>query len=440
MMAGTGVIDWAAVEIEAVDILQRYLRIDTRNPPGNEAEAARFLGALLAAEGVHCAYLEPAPGREILVARLPGDGSARPLMLANHTDVVPVEEEHWSHSPFAGEVVDGRIYGRGAVDMKGCAVMQLLAVLLARRQGLSLRRDIVFCALPDEEVGSDFGMAWLCEHHPELVDVEFELNEGAVGQPGGPDGEPALFAVAVAEKEMCELRLEARGRSGHASQPHENNAALHLIRALGRLADWERGLTFTPPAREYVERLAEAGLLPPLAREEALRIAVAADPERLALFTTTLNVTLLSAGVKSNVIPARAEATLDCRLLPGTTPEEWIAAVEERIGDDRVRVEMKPRGPRLPMTISPSETPLMDAIRDTVAEEMPGAIVALTTSAYGTDNRFLRPRGVAAYGLIPALLSDEERRGFHAHDEFITAENLALGCRLMYGIVQRACT
>ncbi len=439
-MAAAAAIDWRVVENEAVEILRRYLRIDTRNPPGNEGEAARFLGGILEAEGIPCEYLEPSPGREILIARLAGDGSERPLMLANHTDVVPVEDEHWTHPPFAAELVNGRIYGRGAVDMKGCGVMQLLAVLLAHRQGTALRRDIVFCALPDEEVGSDVGMAWLCEHHPALVDVEFELNEGAVGQPGGSDGEPALFSVAIAEKEMCELRLVARGRAGHASQPHEDNAALHLIRALGRLADWERGLTFTPPARAYVERLSEAGLLPPLAREEALRIAVVADPERLALFTTTLNVTLISAGVKSNMIPATAEATLDCRLLPGTTPEEWIAAVEDRIGDDRVRVEMKRRGPRLPMAISPSETALMDAIRETVAEEMPGAVVALTTSAYGTDNRFLRPRGVAAYGMIPALLSAEERRGFHAHDEFITVENLALGCRLMYGIVRRACT
>ncbi len=439
-MADASAIDWHEVAGEGVEILRRYLRIDTRNPPGNEAEAARFLGGILEGEGIPCEYLEPAPGREILIARLSGDGSARPLMLANHTDVVPVEEEHWSHPPFGAALVDGRIYGRGAVDMKGCGVMQLVAMLLARRQRLPLRRDLVFCALPDEEVGSDVGMAWLCEHRPELVDVEFELNEGAVGQPGGPGGEPALFSVAVAEKEMCELRLAVRGRAGHASQPHEDNAALHLIRALARLADWERGLTFTPPARAYVERLSEAGLLPPLAREEALRIAVASDPERLALFTNTLNVTLISAGVKSNMIPATAEATLDCRLLPGTTPEQWIAAVRERIDDDRVRVEMKRRGPRLPMAIAPSETALMDAIRETIAAEVPGAVVALTTSAYGTDNRFLRPRGVAAYGLIPALLSEEERRGFHAHDEFITVENLALGLRLMYGIVRRACT
>jgi acetylornithine deacetylase/succinyl-diaminopimelate desuccinylase-like protein len=439
-MTEAGAIDWAAVEIEAVDILRRYLRIDTRNPPGNEAQAARFLGALLEAEGVRCDYLVTAPGREILVARIPGDGSLRPLMLANHTDVVPVEEEHWSHPPFGAEQAGGRIYGRGAVDMKGCAVMQLLAVLLARRRGLELRRDLIFCALPDEEVGSDLGMAWLCEHHPALVDVEFELNEGAVGQPAGPDGEPAMIAVAVAEKEMCELRLVAQGRAGHASQPHENNAALHLVRALGRLEDWERGLTFTASARDYVERLAEAGRLPPLAREEALRIAVEADPERLALFTNTLNVTMLSAGVKSNVIPARAEATLDCRLLPGTTPEEWVAAVEERIDDDRVRVERKRRGPPLAMPTSPWESALVEAIRGAVAEELPGAVVVPTTSVYGTDNRFLRPRGVAAYGLIPALLSEEERRGFHGPDEFITEENLALGCRLMYGIVRRACT
>ncbi|MYA20417.1 MAG: M20/M25/M40 family metallo-hydrolase, partial [Chloroflexi bacterium] len=166
-------IDWPAVHAEALDILQRYLRIDTSNPPGNEAPAARFLGALLEAEGIACEYIETAPGRGALAARLPGDGSRRPLLLGNHLDVVPVEEEFWDVPPFGGVVRDGRIYGRGAMDMKGAGVMQLMAVLLLRRRREPLRRDVVFLATPDEEVGSVHGMRWLVDHRGDLFDAEF---------------------------------------------------------------------------------------------------------------------------------------------------------------------------------------------------------------------------------------------------------------------------
>jgi len=175
-------IDWVAARREAQGLLTDYLRIDTSNPPGNEALGARFLGALLEAEGIPTRYLETAPGREILYARIPGEASSGAFMLCNHIDTVPVELDYWTKPAFVGLEEGNRIYGRGAVDMKAFAVMQLLAVLLLRRQGVSLKRDLVFCAVPDEEALGTYGMRWLCDHHPELVDdIEFELNEGGSG-------------------------------------------------------------------------------------------------------------------------------------------------------------------------------------------------------------------------------------------------------------------
>ena len=435
------VIDWPAVHAEALDILVRYLRIDTSNPPGREAPAARFLGRLLEAEGIACEYLETAPGREIVVARLratqPDGGGA--LMLCNHLDVVPAEPEHWVVPPFAGTVWDGRVYGRGAVDMKGAGVMQLVAFLLARRAGLPLRRDLLFCAVPDEEASGTYGMAWLCEHRPDLVDVEFQINEGGTGLTDFAGAPAQLFTVSTSEKEMCWLRLRAHGSVGHASLPHTDNAVAHLVRALARLESWERPLAFTPETRVRVERLAGVGLRPAAEDLPALEAALTRDPAIHALFTHTLNSTMLSAGVKTNVVPASAEAMVDCRLLPGTSREQWLEQVRARIDDPRIELEFTlPDEP--PLVTADWDTELFRVIEAVVTGAVEGAVVTPALLWGGTDSRFLRRRGVAAYGFIPCLLSPEERAGFHAHNEFLTVDNLHMGCELMYEVVRRLCT
>ncbi|GIW14156.1 MAG: hypothetical protein KatS3mg063_0009 [Tepidiforma sp.] len=429
-------IDWPAVHREALEILVQYLQIDTSNPPGNEKPAARFLGAICEAEGIPVEYIETAPNREVLVARLRGDGSKRPIMLCNHTDVVPVEEQYWSVPAFAGLVQDGRVYGRGAVDMKGCGVMQLMAMLLLKREGVPLKRDVVFCAVPDEEAGSDYGMAWLCEHRPDIVDVEYELSEGAGGTTRFGRQETRLFSVATNEKDICWLKLTAVGRPGHGSVPHEDNSAVYLVRALKRLVDWERPLVFTPDTEAYLDRLAEAGLMPPRSDRKAVEERIRRSPELLAMFQNTLNLTMLQAGIKANVIPARSEAVIDCRLLPGQSKRDWIRQVRERIGDERVSVELLSPDHGEPEAV-PWDTELFRTITSVVKEAMEDAVVVPGMTIGGTDNRFLRERGIPAYGFIPCLLSPEERRGFHGNDEFLTVENLNLGCELMYEIVRR---
>lgn len=429
-------IDWPATHREALEIFVRYLSIDTSNPPGNEKPAARYLGGLLEAEGIECEYIETAPDREVLVARLRGDGSKRPLMLCNHTDVVPVEPQYWAMPAFEGVVKDGRVYGRGAVDMKGCGVMQIIAFLLLKRQGLHLTRDVVFCAVPDEEAGSEYGMVWLCDQRPDVVDVEFELSEGGGGSSrfGGKDAK--LFTVATNEKDICWLRLTAVGTPGHASRPHYDNSAVHLIKALNRLADWERELTFTPDTTAYIQRLSDAGLLPGLEDRALLEARIRRGPEFLAMFINTLNITMLDAGIKANVIPAKSEAVIDCRLLPGQTKSDWIRQVKERIADERIEVALYSPDQGEPQPV-PWDTELFQTIQSVVNEAMEDAVVVPGMTVGGTDNRFLRERGIPAYGFIPCLLSPEERAGFHGNNEFLTVENLQMGCELMYEIVRR---
>ena len=429
-------IDWPAVHAEALDILREYLRIDTTNPPGNEAPAARFLGGLLEAEGIPVEYVEIDPGREAVHARLGGDGSKRPFLLSNHLDVVPVEAAHWTRPPFEAVLEEGRVYGRGAIDMKGFGVMQLVALLTAKRQGLPLKRDLWFLGTPDEEAGSARGMGWIVEHRPDLVDVEFALNEGDSGRLSGGR---TVFSVAANEKFGCPLRLVATGAGGHGSFIHTDNSMVRLAKALVRLDEWQRGLTFAPDTRAYVDRLAEAGVLDG-GTDEALAASIRARRGLTPMFMNTLNVTMVNAGVKRNVLPSRSEAILDCRLLPGQDTEEWRQQVAEVVADLEIAVEFvnDPQPTAMPRT--EWDTELFHAIEASVRSVFEDAVVAPTMTIGATDNRFLRARGVVSYGFAPAVYSREENNGFHGNDEFISVETFNTGCELTYDIVRRLCT
>lgn len=429
-------VDWAAVHAEALGVLREYLRIDTTNPPGDEAKAARFLGGLIEAEGIPVEYVEIDPGREAVYARLAGDGSKRPFMLSNHLDVVPVEAAYWTKPPFEAVLENGRVYGRGAIDMKGFGVMQLMTLLTAKRLGLPLKRDLVFLGTPDEEAGSARGMGWLAEHRPDLLDVEYALNEGDSGRISGGR---TVFSVAANEKFGCPLRLVSTGAGGHGSFIHTDNSMVRLARALVRLDEWERPLIFAPDTRAYVERLAEAGVLEG-GSEEALAASIRARRGLTPMFINTLNVTMVNAGVKRNVLPSRSEAILDCRLLPGQQPEDWRRQVEAVVDDPGIAVEFVNDPQPLAMPRTEWDTELFRAIEGSVRAAFEDAVVAPTMTIGATDNRFLRARGVVSYGFTPAVFSREENNGFHGNDEFISVDTFNAGCELTFEVVRRLCT
>ena len=230
-----GAPDWKAVEAEAIRTIQSYVRINTSNPPGDVTKAADLLVSLLQREGVPVKRYESAPGRSIVLARLKGTGAAKPILLLHHMDVVPTDPSRWQHDPFGAEIADGKIWGRGTMDMKGLGVVQLMAFLSLKRQNVPLERDVIFMAVPDEEVGGELGAQWMRKNHYDELDPEYVLDEGGFGSRDLFAPGKLVFGISVAEKKILWLKLRAEGVAGHGSQPHDRNPNDKMIRALARL-------------------------------------------------------------------------------------------------------------------------------------------------------------------------------------------------------------
>jgi acetylornithine deacetylase/succinyl-diaminopimelate desuccinylase-like protein len=429
-------IDWEALAAEAVDILQRYIRVDTTNPPGNEERAASFLTEVLAAEGIESRVLNSAPGRSNLVADLTADNGEKPLVLLNHTDVVPVEAQQWSVEPYAGVVKDGHVWGRGALDMKGMGVLELMTVLTLKRRGVKLRRPVRFLAVADEEAGSEYGVEWLDREHPELLDGAFVINEGGYGASSYLGSERPLFGVSMAEKSPLWLTLRASGKPGHGSSPHDDNVLDRMVRAMHRVNTWRRPYLLTPPVAEALRALHAEGYIE-LDPDKTEPGEIAERYRSLrTLLSNTVSATGLRTGVKHNVIPATGTATLDCRLVPGYEHERFIAELRSVMDDAKVEIEVEFASE------SPSSeagTELHEAMKAVCNDVMAEAAVVPRVTAGFTDSRAFRRRGVPAYGFVPMLLGPDEQGGMHGNNERISVANLRLGVEVLYRVVERVC-
>lgn len=431
-------IDWDDLATEVVDILQRYLRINTTNPAGNEELAADFLAGLLASEGIESTKLLSAPGRANLIATLPGDDAdAKPLVLLNHTDVVPAESEHWSIDPFGGAIRDKYLWGRGALDMKGMGVLELVTMLTLKRRGVRLRRPVRFMAVADEEAGSAFGVEWLDREHPELIeDAAFVINEGGYGAQSYLGVERPLFGISMAEKSPVWLTLKSSGRPGHGSMPHDDNVVDRMVRVMHRIQTWQRRPQLTDPVVDSLRASFAEGYLDidpdKVSADDVIKRYRSLSP----LLTNTISATGLRTGVKHNVIPAQASATIDCRLLPGYGQDRFVRELRGVIDDSRIELdtEFASESP-----VSPSDTELYASIREVCAEIMPDAPLLPRVTAGFTDSRTFRRRGIPAYGFVPMLLAPDEQGGMHGHNERISLANLRLGIEVLYGVVERVC-
>ncbi len=427
---------------EIVSLLRDYLRVDTSNPPGNEGRAARFFKDLFEREGIDCEVHEIAPGRANIVARLPGTGAKRALLLFNHMDVVNAERPYWSVDPFGGVVKDGYVYGRGALDMKTTGLLEAVTLINLRRSGERLSRDLIFVGTSDEEVDG-LGVYWLVEKRPDLVKgAEYMINEGGVIDEVA--GAARSYNVGVTEKCPLWISIKARGRPGHASRPFaKDNAVLALLRALDRLRRHHTPMRLTPAAEAYFK--ARAASEPPAraARfrsirrsldDPAFRKSLEDDPALNAILRNTISITVLQGATQTNIIPTVAEARVDIRLLPGEDPTAFLQAIRKLVEEPGVSVNTI--GPFTPATASPIDSDLMRAIDRARARHHPHAVLAPTILTGWTESNLMRGLGIKAYGFEPYVLEEAEQDRAHGNDERISVDNVLLGAAILEEIVR----
>ena len=432
-----------AQESETFRILRDLIRIDTTNPPGNETRAAEFIQKLLQQEGIPSEIIESAEGRGNLIARLKGTGTKPAMILLGHLDVVPVDQKEWSTPPFAAEVVDGKIWGRGSLDMKGLVAMEIVTLLRLKREKVPLAGDVILVLCADEEAGGKIGAEFLVKNHWEKIQARYLFNEGSVGvlQEG-----LHLYPIQVAEKGVAWMELKARGRSGHGSMPTDDNAVVKLAEAVEKLAHLHFPVVRTEVMATFLEKISDHLPFPknlgarylfhpivgPAIRSLA-RHLYSKDRVLAATLSHTISPTMLAAGYKANVIPAEASATIDARILPGETPEGFRDKVRLMVGEDfdlNLIASSRPNE-------SDFRTDYFRVIEEVIKIHDPEAVTAPILSAGATDSRFFREKGVIAYGIIPLLLTSEELKGLHGKNERIPVEGLEKGSEIVYDLVKR---
>jgi len=441
----------------AAELLRELIRIDTSNPPGNEGALAEFLRPKFEDLGFEVTIVEtPAEGKAHFIARLRGDGSKRPILLAAHADVVGVEPDLWTQEPFAGDIVDGYVYGRGAIDFKGGLAVFAEAVMQLARNDVPLARDVIFLAEADEEGGS-YGTGWLAQDHWHLIDAEFALNEGGwiIKHQGSDD--VRYVSISTADKFMLSLRITASGHSIHSSMPRPDNAIFALARALDRLSEYDGGVQFIPITRQFFETLALTAEEPEktwledfIAGTDAARAAqadrqIGVDPLLRAFTRNTIAPVILEAGFRINVIPGTATALVNFRLIPGTDVAAFIEEIRRVTADPAISVEiltsdsqeaalagLQERSRQLP---SPEDTELYQALAASARDQYPEALVTSYLFQAGTDAGAWRNRGVPVYGIYPYPIDQDDLSRMHGNDERVPVQSLAEGTEMIYRVL-----
>ena len=437
--------DLAKLQDEAVRRTREYLRINTTNPPGNEAETMRWFARIFAQEGIAFDTASSAPGRGNIWARLKG-GSQPALVLLHHMDVVPADPKYWSTDPFAATTVmagnDSVIAGRGALDTKTLGVIELEAFLALHRAKVPLDRDVIFMATADEEAGGNFGAGWVVKHHPEAFKgATLLLNEGGDGSIS-EDGKIHV-AIEVTQKTPFWVKLTSVGKPGHGSTPAPASAVNRLIRALDRLQGYEFAPRVVPAVKSYLAAIAPAqpakwkdGFNDPsklIADRNTLMELQIEQPDIAALLRNTCSITMLRASNKINVIPPDAEAQLDCRLLPDQDHAGFLRELAGAINDPTIAVDTIIA---FTAAVSSTDSPLYRSIVDLVRRNYPTASVAPAVSTGFTDSHWFRDLGIASFGFSPFVIPAADEGGVHGNNERVSIENIRKGTAMMLDLVR----
>lgn len=441
-------IDWNKLREETVQILSDYLKINTTNPPGNELQAALFLKGILDREGIPAQILDTAEleprGRANLYARLKGNGTRKAIALVHHMDVVPADPRYWSVDPFSGQVKDGYIWGRGALDMKGEGIIHLMAMIALERAHVPLDRDIIFIANADEELDGS-GAETFARRHADLVkDVEFLITEG--GDNKFENGTLNYYGVGVAEKRTFWQRLTVHGTPSHGSRPTRLNPVPKLVAALDRIAQYETPLHVTPGVDRYFRDISRnyggeqrrwLSNVSVALGDSAARRWILSDVYWNAILRNTISLTGLHGSNKTNVIPAEASADLDIRLLPDTDEEAFLAILRSIASDTAVHFQRELTS-KAPLE-SPIQTEFFQAVERAAHDRNPNAFVTTPMLTGATDRPTYRQLGIVTYGFDPFKVeSADAQRGVHGNDERLSIENVGFGLRYLFDVLRYA--
>lgn len=437
--------DTTSLAREAQDWLVELVKINTTNPPGNEQAAAKYIASILTKEGITPEILDVAPGRSALVARLRATAvpdPSRALLLVAHMDVVGVDRTKWSMDPFGGVIKDGYLYGRGTCDDKGMLVANLAAFIAMKRAGAHLNRDIIFLATADEEQFGDASLKTLIAKYWDKFAAAYALNEG--GKVFVKNGKVQYVAVQASEKVSMNANVIVTGRGGHASIPTKENPVVHLAAAIQKIGEYSAPVHLTSVTRRYFEALSaiEDDDIGKWMRvidsgdrgEHAQRVLSDANPLWNSMMRDTVAPTILQAGVRENVIPSEARATLNIRLLPGDSIDALLNDLKKLVNDPNVRIELQPDA-GLAAPNSSIETDFYSSITKVSAQEFGGVPVLPFMSTGATDSAQLRLHSVQAYGLRPFPLGEEDDRRMHGDEERLPLAAFAKGVDLITRIV-----
>ncbi len=444
------------IEQEITRFLTDLIRINTTNPPGNETKAANFIAEYLAKDGFKSEIIESAPGRGSIITRLKGTGEKPNLLLLSHLDVVAANPAEWSVDPFAGTVKDGYVYGRGAYDMKGMTAVEVLTLLLLKRNNVSLKGDVVLAATADEEKGGEEGAGYLLKHHKEKVWCPYILNEG--GGLAIPQKNSNVFPVQTAEKGILWFKIKAKGTPGHGSTPNmADNAIVRMNKVIEKIGNYQPETMYVPTLKQFLSEVAKHNpeLDEPFSRllsnpkqseqilDELAKTNRALAEEIRPRTKMTITPTIIHGGVKENIIPSECETVFDCRVLPGQSVDETLALIKgllKDVGMEKLSFEIIQIHDGNEST---TQTPLYAAITGVLKEFEPNCGVTPTLTTGGTDSRFFRETGSVCYGFHPMRPdepNDKLEQRMHGIDERITIENLVFGTSIFYETVKRFMT
>ena len=417
-------VDWTKQQAEIMRHYRSLVQIDSSNPPGNETAVVEYLKKTLEAEGIPTQVFALEPSRANLVARLKGNGRKRPILIFAHTDVVGVQREKWPVDPFGAVLKDGYIWGRGTADDKDKLVASLMLMVLLKRSGAALDRDVIFMAEAGEEGTTQVGIDFMVNQHFPEIDAEFALTEGGSATLDG--GRVTVVQIATTEKVPRGVRLVAKGTSGHASRPRIDNTLVHLSTAVSKLGTWVTPMRLNETTQAYFEGLARIspperaarykGLTNPQQTGAIQRYLAEYEPGHYSMLRTSISPTILKAGFRVNVIPSEAEATLDIRALPDEDIPKFYEEMRRMIGDPEVTIEPLTGNERPASPPSRLDTEMFRVLEQTSKRLYPGSTILPVMGTGATDMAQLRAKGVQCYGIGPAT-TDEDRTNYGAHSD-----------------------